>query len=58
MMYWEVGLTVGAERGRVNVHPQALEESGWENAVEHALDMAQALYPNKRIEFDYVKEYD
>lgn len=57
-MYWEVGITVGVESGRVNVHPQALEESGWKNAVEHVLDMAQALHPNKHIEFDYVKEYD
>ena len=28
------------------------------NAVEHALEMAQAMYPKHKIEFDYVKEYD
>ena len=57
-MYWEVGITIGVERGRVNVHPAALQESKWDNAVEHAMEMAQALYPKHRIEFDYVKEYD
>ena len=57
-MYWEVGLTIGNEAGRVNVHPAALAESDWSNAVEHAMEMAQALYPNMRIEFNYVKEYD
>jgi len=57
-MYWEVGVTIGAERGRVNVHPATLKEAGWENAVEYALDMTQAMHPDARIEFDYVKEYD
>lgn len=57
-MYWQVGIKIGQECGQVTVHPQALEQSEWSNAVEHAMEMAQALYPKHRIEFDYVKEYD
>ena len=50
-MYWEVGLKIDSEAGQVTVHPAALEQSKWDNAMEHALEMAQALYPSKRIEF-------
>ncbi len=57
-MYWEIGITIGNEQGSVNVHPAALEESNSANAIEHAIEMAQALYPNMRIELNYVKEYD
>jgi len=57
-MYWEVGIQIGAESGQVTVHPAALEQSEWSNAVEHVMEMAQALYPNLQIEFNYVKEYD
>ena len=57
-MYWQVGLKIGSERGHVNVHPQTLEDSKYDNAIEHALEMTQALYPNHRVEFEYVKEYD
>ena len=41
-MYWEVGIKIGAESGQVTVHPAALQESEWSNAVEHALEMATA----------------
>jgi len=57
-MYWEVGIKIGNESGQVTVHPQALEQSEWSNAIEHAMEMAQSLYPKHKIEFDYVKEYD
>ncbi len=57
-MYWQVGVKIDSEAGQVNVHPAALEQSRWDNAMEHALEMAQALYPNKRIEFLYIKEYE
>ena len=57
-MYWEVGIKIDYERGRYNVHPQALQESQWDHAVQHVLEMAQALYPKSRIEFEYVKEYE
>jgi hypothetical protein len=57
-MYWAVGMTVGLHQTEVNVHPAALSQSDWESAVEYALDMAQSLHPNERVEFDYVKEYD
>ena len=57
-MYWEVGIKIGAESGQVTVHPQALAESNYSNAIEHALEMATALYPKHRIEFEYIKEYD
>jgi len=57
-MYWEVGIQIGEESGQVTVHPAALEQSEWSNAVEHVMEMAQALYPNLQIEFNYVKEYD
>ena len=57
-MYWEVGIKIGDEAGQVTVHPQALAESVWDNAMEHALEMATVLYPNKRIEFLYIKEYE
>ena len=57
-MYWQVGVKIDSEAGQVNVHPAALKQSRWDNAMEHALEMAQALYPNKRIEFLYIKEYE
>ena len=57
-MYWEVGIKIGAESGQVAVHPAALQESEWSNAVEHALEMATAMYPQQRIELEYVKEFD
>ena len=57
-MYWEVGIKIGAESGQVTVHPAALLESEWSNAVEHALEMATALYPRQRIELEWVKEFD
>jgi len=57
-MYWEVGIKVNGVGGVYNVHPAALEQSLWNNAVEHVMDMAQALYPDAHIEFDFVKEYD
>ena len=57
-MYWEVGMKIGAERGQVTVHPQALKPSERSNADEHAMEMAPSLYPKHKIEFDYVKEYD
>ena len=57
-MYWEVGIKIGAESGQVTVHPAALQESEWSNAVEHALEMATVLYPQQRIELEWVKEYE
>ena len=57
-MYWQIGIKIGAESGQVNVHPAALQESVWDNAVEHALDMATALYPQQRIELEWVKEFN
>ena len=57
-MYWEVGIKIGAESGQVTVHPAALQESEWDNAVEHVMDMAAALYPQQRIELEWVKEFD
>ena len=57
-MYWIVGMTVGVQDTAVNVHPASLSEHGWENAVEYAMEMTQSLYPNHRVELDYVKEYD
>ena len=57
-MYWEIGIKIGAESGQVTVHPAALQESVWDNAVEHVMDMAAALYPKQRIELEWVKEFD
>jgi hypothetical protein len=57
-MYWIVGLTVGHQETAINVHSGSLAKSGWENAVEYAIEMAQSLYPKHRVELDYVKEYD
>tara|TARA_Y100000033_G_scaffold46575_1_gene51173 strand:+ start:252 stop:440 length:189 start_codon:yes stop_codon:yes gene_type:complete len=60
-MYWVVGMTVGVQDTAVNVHPASLSEHGeygWESAVEYAMEMTQSLYPNHRVELDYVKEYD
>ena len=57
-MRWDVGVQVGEERGQVTVHPAALQESEWSNAVEHALEMATVLYPQQRIELEWVKEFD
>ena len=57
-MYWEGGIKIGAESGQVTVHPAALQESEWSNAVEHALEMATVLYPRQRIELEWVKEFD
>ena len=60
-MYWVVGMTVGVQDTAVNVHPASLSEYGeygWESAVEYAMEMTQSLYPNHRVELDYVKEYD
>ena len=56
---YEIGLTIGAERGVYNVDSVMLRDHHtWEDAVRTVLDMAQALYPDKQIEFDFVKEYD
>ena len=57
-MYWEVGIKIGAESGQVTVHPAALQESAWDNAVEHAMEMATAMYPRQRIKLEWVKEFD
>jgi hypothetical protein len=54
-------MTVGVQDTAVNVHPASLSEYGeygWESAVEYAMEMTQSLYPNHRVELDYVKEYD
>jgi hypothetical protein len=42
---------------QVNVHPQALEKSGYNYAIDHAIDMARAVYPKARIEFLFIEEY-
>jgi hypothetical protein len=57
-MYWVVGMTVGVQDTAVNVHPASLSHGDWENAVEYAMEMTQSLYPDHRVELDYVKEYD
>lgn len=57
-MRWEVGLTVNGVEGVYHVLRQDLDISIWDNAVEHAMDVAQALYPDEHIELDFVKEYD
>ena len=57
-MYWEVGIKIGSERGIVNVHPQVLEDNEYTNAIEYVMEMAQAMYPKHKIEFEYIKEYD
>ena len=56
---YEVGLTVGSERGVVSIDSIMLTDGHtWEDAVQTVLDMAQALHPNEQVEFDFVKEYD
>ena len=57
-MYWEVGIKIGSERGIVNVHPQVLEDNEYTNAVEYVMEMAQAMHPKHKIEFEFIKEYD
>ena len=57
-MYWEIGISIDGVSGVYNVHPQPLEQSIWNHAVEHAMDMAQALYPNSCVERDFVKEFN
>ena len=57
-MYWEVGIKMDGISGVYNVHPQPLDKTVWSSAVEHALDMAQALYPQSHIELEFVKEFD
>ena len=57
-MYWEVGIKMDGISGVYNVHPQQLDQPVWNSAVEHALDMAQALYPQSHIELEFVKEFD
>ena len=48
-MYWEIGIRMDGVSGVYNVHPQPLEQPLWNHAVEHAMDMAQALYPDSHI---------
>lgn len=55
---WVVGLTIGGESGHINVHPSTIADGDWTNAIEYAMEMVQSLYPNHKIEFEYVKEYD
>ena len=56
---YEVGLTVGSERGVVSIDSIMLTDGHtWEDAVQTVLDMAQALHPDAQVEFDFVKEYD
>jgi len=57
-MRWEIGLTVNGVEGVYHVLPQPLEDTVWNHAVEHAMDMAQSLHPDAHIELDFVKEYD
>ena len=57
-MYWVVGFKVGAESGQLTVHPHTLESGDWKNAIEYALEFAQVLHPSKRIEFEWIKEYE
>ena len=63
-MYWEVGIKMDGISGVYDVHPhfhlrsRPLEQPIWNHAVEHALDMAQAMYPDKHIELEFVKEFD
>ena len=54
-MYWTVGIKMDGISGVYDVHPQPLEQPIWNHAVEHALDMAQAMYPDKHIELEFVK---
>jgi len=56
--YWQVGLKIGSESGQLNVHSDALEQSCYGNAIDHAIEMARAMHPTERIEFLYVKEYN
>tara|TARA_E500000178_G_scaffold341258_1_gene384981 strand:- start:575 stop:736 length:162 start_codon:yes stop_codon:yes gene_type:complete len=52
-----VGISIDGNKGQVNVHPQALEKSGYNYAIDHAIDMARAVYPKARIEFTFIEEY-
>jgi hypothetical protein len=56
--YWVVGISIDEEEGFVNVHPQALREADYADAIDHAMDTAKALYPNSNIEFLSIKEYN
>jgi hypothetical protein len=58
MSEFHVGLSVDNESGVVSVSDTILCDGTWEEAVETAMDMAQALYPDAKIEFDFCKEYD
>ena len=52
--FWVVGISIDGNKGQVNVHPQALEKSGYNYAIDHAIDMAKAVYPKSRIEFLFI----
>jgi len=58
MSEFHIGLSVDNESGVVSVSDTILSDGTWEEAVETAMDMAQALYPDAKIEFDFCKEYD
>ena len=58
MSEFHVGLSVDNESGVVSVSDTILSDGTWEEAVQTAMDMAQAIYPDAHIEFDFCKEYD
>ena len=63
MTQYEVGLSVDNQKSIVSITYAMLGLSApvatqWEEAIQTAMDMAQAIYPDARIEFDFCKEYD
>ena len=57
MMHYEIFVSVDGQQGVVRVggsHPLA---NGTASAIEYALNLTQMCYPDKTVEFDFIKEY-
>lgn len=55
-MFWEVGMDVGSTPWSMNVYRSQVTNR--RDAIEYALDIAEKIYPDQRISFNFVKEYD
>ena len=58
MIHYEIFVSVDGRQGVVRVgssHP--LAKHGTTSAIEYALNLTQACYPDGVVEFDFIKEY-
>jgi len=57
MMHYEIFVSVDGQQGVVRVGSSHPLIKGTSSAIEHALNLTQMCYPDKVVEFDFIKEY-